>query len=112
MGTTLQSVPKTTSIPGNWQGLKEAGNIDLDNRPQVTNPDGSISTVLSTSFGTDKGEVLVPKIKFGLNRPMTDQEALNEYKKTGQHLGIFDTPDNADKYAEALHEQQASKIKG
>ncbi len=113
MGYSPQSTPiPTTKIPGDWQGLKENGNIDLDNRPHVVNPDGSVSTVLSTSFGTDKGEVLVPKIKFGLNRPMTDPEALAEYKRTGKHLGIFDTPDNADKYAEALHEQQASKIKG
>jgi hypothetical protein len=43
-------------------GIVEFGNIDLFNRPIVKNPDGSISTVKSMSFDTDRGVVLVPTI--------------------------------------------------
>lgn len=89
-------------------GLKVRGNIDLSNRPLVRNPDGSISTILSASRGTDKGEVLYPLVYDGKRH--TDAEAWQHYKDTGQHLGIFDTPDHATAYAKSLHEQEAKRI--
>lgn len=39
---------------------------------------------------------------------MTDDEALNWYKKTGQYLGRFKTPEDAGAYAEQLHQAQAA----
>lgn len=95
------------------------GNIDLYNRPQYRQPDGSISTVNSISIGTDEGaipsrngqglEVLIPTIGRDKNgRPVqwTDQQAIDNYFKTGEHLGKFRTPEEADQYAERLHRQQ------
>ena len=90
-------------------GLRAAGNINLLDRPRVQNPDGSVSTVRSISFGTDKGEVLVPTVSED-GRIMSDNEAINQYRSTGRHLGIFDSPSNADAYASALHDNQASLI--
>lgn len=81
------------------------GNIDLNNRPIVRNRDGSISTVRSMSFGTDQGEVLVPTVSDD-GRLLSDEQAIQLYRRTGRHLGIFTTPDEATAYARRLHDQQ------
>ena len=57
------------------------------------------------SFQDDQGrEVLVPTVVNG--QFLTQQQAMDRYYKTGQHLGIFDTPQHADAYASALHQSQ------
>lgn len=91
----------------NTPGLIEKGNINLFNRPNIPNPNGGISTVYSTSFGDDKGrEILVPRAADG--KILTEKEAEERYYRTGEHLGIFNSPDAATKYAEQLHEDYAA----
>lgn len=89
-------------------GLLTPGNIDLTNRPQVKNPDGSVSTVRSISVNVGGDEVLIPTVVNG--RVVSDQEAVDEYKRTRKHLGIFDTPSNATAYAKQLHESEAKRV--
>lgn len=105
------STPRTMMRGDPPKGLISPGNIDLDNRPQVRNPDGSISTVRSMSFGTEENgkhvEVLVPTV-IG-NRVVSNEEAIQHYRQTGENLGKFDTPENATAYSQALHMEQAQQ---
>jgi hypothetical protein len=91
-----------TPIP---DGLIEPGNIDLLHRPHVKNADGSTSTVRSMSFGENGREILVPTVSEDA-RIMSNDEAIDQYHKTGRHLGIFDTPEHATVAAIKIHEAQ------
>lgn len=99
----LEALGKVSSA----QGMIEKGNLDLLHRPQHKNDDGSISTVLSMGIEADNKQVLIPRIDL-LGKLMTEEEAVREFYRTGGHLGKFDTIENAEKYAKALHEQQAA----
>jgi hypothetical protein len=87
-------------------GLVEPGNIDLLARPQVRNPDGSVSTVRSMGVNIGGKELLIPTVAADGSRILSEQEAVEQYRRTGQHLGVFASPRASDAYAQALHLQQ------
>lgn len=80
------------------------GNIDLNNRKVVRNKDGSISTERSFSVNIDGKETLLPTVVDG--KIVSEDEAIDHYYKTGEHLGRFDTVEEAEAYAEELHKRQ------
>lgn len=85
------------------------GNINLYDRPYVTNPNGDVSTVRSMGFQDEENgpEILVPTVRTG--KLLSAQEAIDDYHRTGKHLGIFATPDAATSYSEQLHNDMAAK---
>lgn len=104
------------------RGMLEYGNIDPFNRPIVANPNGGLSTLLSSSYGFDNGEVLLPTVaddratrKKGEPQGhfMSHKETINRYLRgphKGESLGVFDTPDNATRYGKFLHERGQQKM--
>jgi len=90
-------------------GLLEPGNIDLSNRPRVRNKDGSISTVRSIGVNVGGKEVLLPTVSDD-GRIMSDSEAVDQYRKTGKHLGVFSSPAASTAYAQRLHKSEEKKL--
>lgn len=93
-------------------GQYGAGNIDLYDRPQYRNANGSISTVDSTSYNIDGQEVLLPTVWNRNGTPYhssNDEEILQRYRDTGEYLGKFSTVEEANNYAEKLHLEQQER---
>ena len=88
--------------------MGEPGNINLTNRPVIHNRDGSVSTVRSKSFNLGGVEVLIPTAVKG--KIVSDQEAIQHYRDTGEHLGKFKTPEEATSYAIQLHNDQEKLV--
>lgn len=103
--------PGIQSASSSFPGLVTPGNINLLDRPAIHNEDGSISTTRSFSFQDEDGnEVVIPQIADDGSRILTMPEAIQQYKRTGKHLGKFTNPDTADSFATWLHNQQVKHI--
>ena len=87
----------------------EKGNIDLTNRPKVKGPDGTVSTVRSISINVDGVEILIPTVS-DAGQLLSNQEAIDQFLRTGAHLGKFLDAQAATNYAEALHRQQEAMV--
>ena len=100
------------AMPGSPWGVVEPGNVDLGSRPRVPVPGTKdIATVRSMGINVDGKEVLIPTVSDD-GRLLAPQQAIDLYRKTGRHLGVFKDRKSADAYAEALHQQQAKDYRG
>lgn len=87
------------------KSLVQQGTIDLTKRPKVRNPDGSYSTVRTMTITDDQGRgINIPTVIN--NSVVNPEEAIEHFKKTKQHLGVYRTQQDALDAAQKLHEEQ------
>ena len=100
-----QPKPKAPPLRALVTGQIAPGNINLFTRPRVKNPDGSVSTVRTMGFSDEPGvEINIPTVgEHG--GVLSNQDAIAQYRRTGQHLGTFTTPEASDAAAQALHDR-------
>lgn len=84
----------------------DVGFREAPTAPGMIQP-GNITTTPKSAITVEKdGQfVVIPKTK-------SDNAALNQFTKTGQHLGIFDSQQAADSFAQTLHEPVPTIPKG
>jgi hypothetical protein len=87
---TVPTVPYANTLP---PGLVLGGNS-----PAPANYNDTVSAEF-VNHGYHL-ETLLSKLING--QSVTDAQAIDQYRRTGQHLGQFDTPDNAQAYARTL----------
>jgi hypothetical protein len=92
-------------------GMVERGNIDLYGRPVVQNPDGSISTLRSFSAGFDDKHYLLPLVG-DKGEDLTHEQAIELFRRSGQHLGAFSTPESATEYAKRISAESGRWYRG
>ena len=97
-----QKLPKNNNQDTPTDGMLIPGNIDLTNRPEVKNSDGTYSTVKTITVGTDQGTVLLPTIING--KAVSNEEAIQHFKDTGQSMGVFKDEESASNYDKTVHE--------
>lgn len=85
-------------------GMLMPGNIDLDNRPEVKNADGTHSTVDTITIERNGKTILIPQIVGG--KRLSKEEAIKHYKDTNEHMGVFRDQASADAYDKELHEEK------
>ncbi len=91
-------------LPGALAEPVVEGNIDLNDRIVVFNADGTFSTEISFSVEIDGLEVLLPLIING--ELVSEEEAIDHFLRTGEHLGMFSSIEEAEQFAEELHLRQ------
>ena len=75
---------------------------------RVKNEDGSISTVRTMSFNDGKGEILIPTVVG--DRVVSNDEAIKNYYNTGESFGRFKTVEEADRWADYIHNLHQQKL--
>lgn len=89
----------------NPYGALEAPTLNMDRRPYVENDDGSTSTVRSMGINENGKEILIPTVS-QQGWVMGDDQAVDEYHRTGEHMGVYDSPAASDRAGEGFHQDQ------
>lgn len=105
-------LPKPTASEAS-AGMVARGTVDLFNQPKVQNKNGTTSTVDSVGVNIGGKEYLLPTVTpdgrhFQGTLKEKAAQAKAEFNKTGQHLGVFDSVEASNKYAEKLHNDYAA----
>lgn len=88
----------------NWEGLLEPGNLPIEDRKPLLNADGTYSTMRTITIGIgENGETaLIPTVLDGVL--LSDEDAIQHFKDTKEHFGIFQDQKLADRYDQHMHE--------
>ena len=84
--------------------------LDVKKQPIIKNNDGTVSTVRSIGVGTNSGVVVLPTVDRKLNKIVNPQTAINNYIKSGEHLGIYPNEKIANLAAQAISRNEANRI--
>ncbi|MCQ5042078.1 hypothetical protein NE654_13470, partial [Akkermansia muciniphila] len=57
----------------------------------------------SNSVEMDGKDYLIPTVSEDC-KVLSEDDAVNKFKQTGKHLGVFNSPEHATAYARQLHE--------
>jgi hypothetical protein len=95
---------------GRPPGMVQPGNLDLNARRVYHGkprdfPLEDYRTENSMSGNVDGLEIIIPTVVNG--QQLTEEQAWDHYFKTGENLGSFQTPQQAEEYAQRIHERQA-----
>jgi hypothetical protein len=96
----------------NPKGMVERGNINLDKRITKggfrVEKDG-FATLRSISVGTDRGTVLIPTVSPS-GKQFSNEQAIDHFKATRKHLGIFKDEKSATSFAKQLSRSQGKRV--
>lgn len=91
-------------------GALEAPTLDLTHRPYMQNDDGYVSTVRSMGITENDGkDYLLPTVNTRDGHIMGDDEAVDEFRRTGEHMGVYASPEASDSAGERIHLEQMAK---
>ena len=88
------------------KGILEPGNIDLAGRTRFDAGNGKQKTILGTSYNIDGVETLIPTVHPETGEDMEEEEAINLFRKTGKHLGMYASPTDATAASRSMSENQ------
>jgi hypothetical protein len=64
------------------------------NRPSYKNEEGQTVSENKVTVGFDDGEYVIPTVIDG--KQLTEEQAIAEFKRTGLHMGKFNSSNDAD----------------
>lgn len=82
--------------------------LDLSKRKAFKSADGSIYSIKTVSFNMDGKEYVVPTV-LPDGTIMSTKDAFDHFMLSGEHLGSFNTVDEATAYAKSLSKAQGER---
>jgi hypothetical protein len=86
-----------------------SGTLDPASQPTVRNADGTVSTVRTIGIEVDGKHVLIPTVSPD-GKVLSDEQAIELFRSSGKHLGVFNSREESDAAGRALSQQEARRV--
>lgn len=96
-------------MPAHVPGMVVPPTMDPAMNHNAINPNGDVSTIRTIGINVDGLETVIPTITPD-GQFLTNAEAIEQFRRTGRHLGMFRTRQQADEYGQQLHQQEQQRI--